>query len=477
MKIKEKDKELLEVILSITKRYSNKAASYSGYKIACPSSVCTSRYVNVSTKTLICSIFLEYMVHYKANELRSYVSSLSESSYSVFSTIHTFIHSQGYLDYIFENKEVSEEFKSLDLGIEVACLLLENALASSKCRNLPKKEILSLCKDLVYYTGDYEIMKKLNNYGGMSSVLTDILITQNLDKTVEFLTQKYKKEELLMNSETFQFLKSCLIDTASSTSKWQLESDRHNSSTSRELCLYVLKNFDYLTEGITDKELASKNCEYLLDLAKILCVDVESKRFQKIKDVKSAVGTHSVISSWGSLTEANLNYIKSVPLISNDPDEPFNWSVFKSETKDRIASGRVWYWNGLTDAICILSQIDFKEYEKYIGELLKTSNKHNVRAIKAYTDCYNGICDFKQARKYRSEAQNVSLHAVRGMLRSKDKYDDLTLRKNISQFADSKHQDVINFLVKTVPPSYLSLFLANPLASKSTIQSRMKVGK
>jgi hypothetical protein len=473
MQIKEKDKQLLETVLSITRLQNKENSLSTSRRVACPSSVCVSRYGNDKARELACKVFMEYTVKHKAKDLRDYVVTMSNMTYGFFNSIHLFINSKDYLDYIFEDQKVSEEFKSLNLDIELTYLLFSKVLSS---KTLCKQEKQALYKDLVYYTGNYRAMDKVDSYGS-SFFLSEIIIKQNIEKTIEFLTQKYKKEDLLMKSETFDYLKKCLVYTASGTSEWQLESDRYNSSGSRELCLYVLKNFDYLTESISDQDLRAKNCENLLDLARALCIEVTSERFKKIKEAKASIGTQSIISSWSHLTEANLNYLRSIPLVATDLNEPFNWNNFMEQTKDRISSGRVWYWNGMTDAICVLSQIDFKEYEKYMKELLQASNKHNVRAIKAYADCYNGVCDSKQARKYRSEAQNVSLHAVKGMLGSKDKYDDLTLRKNISQFADSKHQEVVDFLIKTVPPSYLSLFLANPLASKNTIQSRMKVGE
>ena len=107
-------------------------------------------------------------------------------------------------------------------------------------------------------------------------------------------------------------------------------------------------------------------------------------------------------------------------------------------------------------------------------DVLKISNKHHIRAIQSYVESYLGKVDEKQARRYRSEAQNVSLHAVKGMLEGVENYDDGQFRKNISQFSDSKHSDVVSFLTKTLDKKYLSLFIANSLADKNLLRKRCK---
>ena len=59
---------------------------------------------------------------------------------------------------------------------------------------------------------------------------------------------------------------------------------------------------------------------------------------------------------------------------------------------------------------------DRNSFTSFIKDSLKQGGyKHDIRSYFAYTSCYLGIIDKKQARKYRSECMSVSLQAAKGM--------------------------------------------------------------
>ena len=84
-----------------------------------------------------------------------------------------------------------------------------------------------------------------------------------------------------------------------------------------------------------------------------------------------------------------------------------------------------------------------------------------------------GFVDAKQARRYRSECQAVSMSAIKGLIDGRDNYDKLNFAKLISQFADSKHWEVVRYMQDNLPIENLNVLFANELSSKNHLQNRI----
>lgn len=155
----------------------------------------------------------------------------------------------------------------------------------------------------------------------------------------------------------------------------------------------------------------------------------------------------------------------------------YDWSKLVSEVLKEysIQEKRCYYTPCLSscfvDVLMEFAKSDSKGLLDYLDKI--KSFNYSVRALFAKSIAASGLLDQKQARKYRSECQSVSMNAIRGLNEGREMYSSLDFNKLVYQFADSKHSDVVFYMQKNLPVENLSVLFANPLASHYILNERI----
>lgn len=117
----------------------------------------------------------------------------------------------------------------------------------------------------------------------------------------------------------------------------------------------------------------------------------------------------------------------------------------------------------------LLKQRSPDEYKKLLSSFpIKGKNiAFYHRGFIAYCEL-STVKDLKpaQVRPYRSEAAGCALLAVKGLLRNNN-FNDMKKTMLLSKFADSKHEEVISYIVTYCPKSALTYFVSNPLCTSN----------
>ena len=117
----------------------------------------------------------------------------------------------------------------------------------------------------------------------------------------------------------------------------------------------------------------------------------------------------------------------------------------------------------------LLKQKSPDEYKKLISSFPKKGKNYSFyhRGFIAYCELSTAT-ELKPAevRPYRSEAAGCSLLAVKGLLRNNN-FSDMKKTLLLSKFADSKHENVVAYIVTHCPKSALTYFVSNPLCTSN----------
>ena len=117
----------------------------------------------------------------------------------------------------------------------------------------------------------------------------------------------------------------------------------------------------------------------------------------------------------------------------------------------------------------LLKQKSPDEYSKLLSSFPKKGKKYAFyhRGFIAYCEL-STVTELKpaQVRPYRSEAAGCALLAVKGLLRNNN-FNDMKKTMLLSKFADSKHEDVVSYIVTYCPKSALTYFVSNPLCTSN----------
>lgn len=106
------------------------------------------------------------------------------------------------------------------------------------------------------------------------------------------------------------------------------------------------------------------------------------------------------------------------------------------------------------------------------SEIEKSRSRNDRRECKYSAWIRLGYADKKFMRKMRSEtSSDVSLRAAKAIMKYKDEYSNY--HDLISQFNDSRFQEVVNYIVNNGDKKVLLGFVGNPLASKEMIFSKI----
>ena len=312
-------------------------------------------------------------------------------------------------------------------------------------------------------------------YGDRESdaTLNAVMVYACNNNKLEQITNILKNGELKMK-DSLKMLKFSLINMANDMTNWKFEGDSYRKD--KKMFNKVVENFDLITEGLDYDSYKDNN--NIVDMVVKFGIDTNSVQLNKMKQLKLQVGTSEAFHGWQALSEGSINYIKSIPIpkhstVNEKPNE-FCWNLFKKLFTSKITSGYIWNWHKPTVLMSIMAQLDFDEYDKFLAQLMSVKKSHHIRAIDSYVRCsLNKDIDTKLARKYRSESKNVAFHAAKGLIQGRSKYDEVEFRKIVSQFKDSKHDDVVKYFVDHLPKDLLTLFIANPLANKTILSRRM----
>ena len=338
-------------------------------------------------------------------------------------------------------------------------------------------------KEVNFYFSNLPKEKNFAVESAIKMIMSSLSFTiKNDENKLNNIINILKSQEMVMNEEAKESekeLKICLLKFANSITDWKI----NNGSFTRERAVFekIIENFDLITEDLSYS--VYDQFTQIVDTAVKLNLKTDSVNFEKMKQQKHKFETSEALHSWYGFSEGNMNYLKSLPIPSDEnyieTEEPFCWNTFIKCFKEKAANNRVWCWIRPTEIMCVLAEKNYNKYKEVLDSINQMSKSkkpsHHIRAIDSYTRCFLNLnVDDKLVRGYRSESKNVSEKSAQGLIRGRDKYEESEFRKLISQFSDCKHPEVLTLFIKSLPKEFLTVFVANPLANKRLLKERME---
>ena len=109
-----------------------------------------------------------------------------------------------------------------------------------------------------------------------------------------------------------------------------------------------------------------------------------------------------------------------------------------------------------------------EDQSKLKSKLFTTKSRGDNRQAKYFAWIRLGYADKKFFRKMRSEtSSDVSLYAIKALVRYKHLYSNYY--DLIAQFNDSRHEEVVRYLIRIGDKQSLLGLVGNPLANKNVI--------
>ena len=229
---------------------------------------------------------------------------------------------------------------------------------------------------------------------------------------------------------------------------------------------YIVK-YCTLYPEIYQRILSISRSRNMFELRTGLELSVGKDFYEKREELKS---------SWESNYGICDTMQAAVTYVLNSEDD-LDWKMFYNicKKKNNWSYHRSYNSSALTLEYKILANKNPKAFESIVTDCLAKNNRYknkHIRSLVYSSHISSGNANKKFIRKMRSETSGESsLSALKSFVEHKSLYPKFD--EWITQFNDSKHEGVVNYLQDIYTPQQMLGLLGNPLANKNIIHNAL----